>query len=1198
VATSGVANVSAACGGSSGKIYVNTNAGIGDVSTWTISGGTNNLNFTELKSSSDGTKLIASVWAGGVYMATDGVFSYVNKMSLPLTTYLWSAIGINSDGTKLIATSRGAPSYGSGGNVYTSTDSGATWVASSGSNGANRGQANGDWMNAAISADGSTLVAVAFGGPSGISISRDGGATWALQQNISANFIEATVCGSGGRIAVNAYGGRIFQTEANEATLSGLAVSYGTLSSPFNSCKTSYTASVANSVSTGFSVTPTKSQSAATTVQYLGATGTTPFTGNLSVGANVIRTIVTSQDGAASSTYTVTVTREAGTNSDASLSDLAISSGTLSPSFAVGTTNYTASVANSVSSGFSVTPTKSQSAATTVQYLGASGTTPFAGNLSVGANIIRTIVTAQDGTTQQSYTATVTRAASADATLTDLSLSSGTLSPAFASGTTSYTASVASSVSTGFAITPTKNESVATTVQYLGATGTTAFAGNLSFGTNIIRTVVTAQDGTTTSTYTVTVTRAQQFNGITWNDQGATTASSGGSATYASGSAVASIPTTAPQRTGYTFVGWFPSSSSGAQITNNSYTPASPYGALTFYAHWNLNKSSAIANWAWVNQTSSGSRNWHALATSADGSKLFAGVDGAGSLYRSTDFGVTWSVIANTSGRNWFSIASNLDGTKVAAVDRGGDIWTSVDSGSTWNQRVVGGATRNWESIASSSDGLKLVAVASNGTSNGFIYTSSDSGATWSSNLAPSGNNKFTGVTSSNDGTYLAATTWTSGIFTSSNSGQTWTLRTLPVPNPGGETNLQAVASSGDGSRLVTGSRLSGASNGGIIFTSADYGATWKAYAQTSLDYINFTSNGDGSRLAATIYGQAGVSTSADFGASWTYQSVGASGQVSIASNIDGSLLFVGAYGGNLWTGKVPNSRVVAVLPSATSANMSASANTPATAISFSASNSVAALTVIPVSNPATEASTPFDLAQASVFDISVVNVSGQVTICVDGGPSVRLWHFTNGAWQDVTTSQTATQTCGLTSSFSPFATAALRASSIQIQSAAAAQAAAEAKREAAIKEARTDISNKLAKSEKLTVDLFKDADIAGVTVDNLAQVQAEILALPETAKTELTQVLKIARKYEVTGKIGSEQIYALPISAFVEVGLIPSTSKNKVALTKAVKRVEQSDRDSYTEIQAIIAREAASIQARKDRLASVIARNKSRYTG
>jgi uncharacterized repeat protein (TIGR02543 family) len=822
VATSGSTNVSVACAGAgTGRIYVNTNAGIGDINTWPVSVGTSGLNFTDLESSSDGTKLIASVWQGGVYTANDGTFSYVNKMTTPLTTYAWSAVGINSDGTKLIATSRLT-----GGNVYTSTDSGATWIASSGTNGANRGGTSGDWISAAISSDGSTLVAATFSS-GGVTVSRDDGATWAFQNLSRRNFIETTVCGNGGRLAVGSYGttsGNIFQAVANDA-LSGLAISSGTLSSTFNSC----------------------------------------------------------------------------------------------------TPNYTASVANTVSS-ITVTPTRSQ--------------------------------------------------ANATITVNGTSVASGSASGAI----------------------------------------------SLSLGSNTISVVVTAPDGTTTKSYTLTVFRG--ISGITWNDQGATTASNGGATTYVHGSAVASIPTTAPQKNGHTFIGWFTSASSGRQVTNGSFTPAAPFAHLTFYAHWRVNKLNSPGTWTWTNQSAAGARNWHALATSADGTKLFAGVDSGGALYRSTDFGVNWSSISDTNGRNWFSIASNLDGTKVAAVDRGGDVWTSVDSGSTWTQRVVGGSVRSWESIASSSDGTKLVAVASNGSSNGFIHTSSDGGATWSANLAPSGNNKFTGVTSSNDGTYLAVTTWANGIYTSNNSGQTWTLRTLPVPNVGGDTHLQAVASSGDGSRLVTGSRLSGASNGGIIFTSADYGATWKAYSQTNLDYINFTSNGDGSRLAATIYGQAGVSTSADFGATWSFQSVGASGQISIASNIDGSLLFVGGYGGNLWTGKVPNARVVAVLPSSTSANLAATSSTPATAISFSASSAAVAMTVTPISNPTTEALTPFSVSQASVFDISVVNVSGQVNICVDGGPNVRLWHYTNGAWEDVTTSQTATQTCGLTSSFSPFATA------------------------------------------------------------------------------------------------------------------------------------------------------------------------------
>ena len=681
---------------------------------------------------------------------------------------------------------------------------------------------------------------------------------------------------------------------------------------------------------------------------------------------------------------------------------------------------------------------------------------------------------------------------------------------------------------------------------------------------------------------------------MTWNGQGATTASSGGSTTYTNGSSVSTIPTTAPQKTGHTFVGWFTAASSGKQITNGSFTPASPYVNQTFYAHWTVNRTSSVGTWAWSNQSSAGRENWHGLAASADGSKLFAGVDG-GSLYRSTDFGVTWNVIANTSGKNWFSIASNIDGTKVAAVDRGGHIWTSTNSGSTWTQRSVG-AVRNWESIASSSDGSKLVAVASNDNLNGFIYTSSNSGVTWSSNLAPAGTNKFTGVASSNDGTYLAATTWANGIYTSSDSGQTWTARTLPVPNSGSTTYLQAVASSGDGSRLVTGSRtLPGGSNGGVIFTSGDYGVTWKAFSKTTLDYINFTSNGDGSRLAATIYNQSGVSTSADYGATWTFQSVGISGEIPIASNIDGSLLFVGEYGGNLWTGKIPNARVVAVLPASTTAALAATASTPATELSFTASSAAAAVTVTPITNPATEAATPFSAAQASVFDISVVNVTGQVTVCVDGGPNVRLWHYTNGAWVDVTTSQSATQTCGLTSSFSPFATALSVTVSLPVTNTVS--NAASERREAEKQSARTEIASTLQSAKDLTVESFAKAEIRGVTERNLAAVQAEILALPEESRADINQILKVARKFEVVGNIASNQVMRLTASSFVEIGLIPATSKSKVALMAAIRKLPASARDTYAEIKAAIEAETARIKSRNDRLAAIVNRKTTKST-
>ncbi|WP_162252470.1 cadherin-like beta sandwich domain-containing protein, partial [Rhizobium sp. Root1334] len=70
----------------------------------------------------------------------------------------------------------------------------------------------------------------------------------------------------------------------------------------------------------------------------------------LAVGTNTITTVATAQDGATAKTYTVTVTRAAPVSANADLSGLSLSSGTLSPSFAAGTTSYTAAVANSVAS--------------------------------------------------------------------------------------------------------------------------------------------------------------------------------------------------------------------------------------------------------------------------------------------------------------------------------------------------------------------------------------------------------------------------------------------------------------------------------------------------------------------------------------------------------------------------------------------------------------------------------------------------------------------------------------------------------------------------------------------------------------------------------------------------------------------------------------------------------------------------------
>jgi uncharacterized repeat protein (TIGR02543 family) len=89
---------------------------------------------------------------------------------------------------------------------------------------------------------------------------------------------------------------------------------------------------------------------------------------------------------------------------------------------------------------------------------------------------------------------------------------------------------------------------------------------------------------------------ANTNNAITYDNQGATTAQTGGSATYTTSAAIATIPTGAPLKTGYTFNGWYTASSGGTQVTNGSYTPASPYGGVTLYAQWTINTYSITLN--------------------------------------------------------------------------------------------------------------------------------------------------------------------------------------------------------------------------------------------------------------------------------------------------------------------------------------------------------------------------------------------------------------------------------------------------------------------------------------------------------------------------------------------------------------------------------------------------------------------------
>ena len=100
-------------------------------------------------------------------------------------------------------------------------------------------------------------------------------------------------------------------------------------------------------------------------------------------------------------------------------------------------------------------------------------------------------------------------APSTDAALSNLGLSKGTLSPAFASGTYSYTASVGYGTST-INVTPTADDPIGATIKVNGVTVSSGTPQSvaLSLGDNTITIVCTAEDGTTINTYTVIVNRS------------------------------------------------------------------------------------------------------------------------------------------------------------------------------------------------------------------------------------------------------------------------------------------------------------------------------------------------------------------------------------------------------------------------------------------------------------------------------------------------------------------------------------------------------------------------------------------------------------------------------------------------------------------------------------------------------------------
>jgi len=137
-------------------------------------------------------------------------------------------------------------------------------------------------------------------------------------------------------------------------------------------------------------------------------------------------------------------------------------------------------------------------------------------------------------------------------------------------------------------------------------------------------------------------------------------------------------------------------------------------------------------------------------------------------IYRSQDFGQTWTNVSNTnylSDNNWISVAMSSNGKYQTALESGGDVFTSTDFGVTWtllnDDRLL---DKEWISASSSATGQYQTIVQQGG----LVYYTFNYGTTWTpvsdSNIR---NKDFRDVSISSDGIYQCICEYAGQIYMS-----------------------------------------------------------------------------------------------------------------------------------------------------------------------------------------------------------------------------------------------------------------------------------------------------------------------------------------------------------------------------------------------------------------------------------------------
>jgi photosystem II stability/assembly factor-like uncharacterized protein len=202
-----------------------------------------------------------------------------------------------------------------------------------------------------------------------------------------------------------------------------------------------------------------------------------------------------------------------------------------------------------------------------------------------------------------------------------------------------------------------------------------------------------------------------------------------------------------------------------------------------------------------------------------------------------------------------------------------------------------------WVAVASSDNGKILIAVSSS------IYVSTNAGATWKeATNAPSG--YWVCASISANGSKMAAAMDGGRIYTSRDYGVTWRATASP------SNYWESIACSADGRKLAAAAFSDGLNNTvpGQIHLSSNSGASWRTPRSTLENtnslrqfWLSIASSSDGSKLVA-VNAAGSIYTSKNFGKNWSLSGAPSEPWFSVACSTNGERIVVAANGGPIYT--------------------------------------------------------------------------------------------------------------------------------------------------------------------------------------------------------------------------------------------------------------------------------------------------------